>query len=139
MRKALATMLTVAMFVLVACGSGANVEESAGSASEDASAAASDAYGNGGGSGGGNTGGAPGAVKVVDFAFSPPEMRVAVGQTVTWTFADEAGHTATSTDGTFKSEVLGSGGTYSFTFTRAGTFDYFCSIHPDMKGKIIVG
>jgi plastocyanin len=134
MRKALATMLMVAMFVLVACGSGPNVDEGAGSAAGDTGSGA-DAYGNGGG----DAGGAPGAVKVVDFAFSPPQMKVAVGQTVTWTFADEAGHTATSTDGTFKSEVLGSGGTYSFTFTRAGTFDYFCTIHPDMKGKIIVG
>ncbi len=134
MRKVLATMLTVAMFVLVACGSGPNRSESAGSASEDAGSGA-EAYGDGGG----DAGGAPGAVKVVDFAFSPPEMKVAVGQTVTWTFADEAGHDVTSTDGTFKSEVLGSGGTHSFTFTRAGAFDYFCSIHPDMKGKIIVG
>ncbi len=109
-RKPLRVMLPVAMLALVACGS-----EPSGSDST------------------------LGVVKVVDYAFSPPEMKIGVGQTVTWNFADEAGHDVVSTDQTFKSEVLGSGGKYSFTFTRAGTFDYFCSIHPYMKGKVIVG
>ncbi len=109
-RKALTMMLSVAMLALVACAS-----EPSGSDST------------------------PGVVKVVDYTFSPPEMKIAVGQTVTWNFADEAGHDVVSTDRTFQSEVLSSGGKYSFTFTRAGTFDYFCSIHPYMKGKVIVG
>lgn len=81
---------------------------------------------------------APGSVKVVDYAFTPAEVRVGVGQSVTWTFADEAGHDVTAKDQTFVSEVLGSGGTYSFTFPRAGSFDYFCSIHPTMKGTVVV-
>jgi plastocyanin len=129
-RKALATMLPFAMLVLLACGSGPNRSENAAPAPAEARTGAD---------GDGDSGGAPGAVKVVDYAFSPAEAKVAVGQTVTWTFADEAGHDVVSTDGTFTSEVLGSGGTYSFTFGRAGTFDYFCSIHPSMKGKVVVG
>ncbi len=130
-RKALATMLPLAMLVLVACGSEPNRSETAAPAPEGASA---DGYG---GTEAGGT--APGVVKVVDYTFSPAELKTAVGQKVTWNFADEAGHDVVSTEGTFKSEVLGSGGTYSFTFNRAGTFDYFCSIHPSMKGKVIVG
>ncbi len=132
-RKALAIMLPVAMLVLVACGSEPNRSENAAPAPEDARTSSDE-------QGGAQPGGiAPGAVKVVDYTFSPAEVEIAVGQTVTWTFADEAGHDVISTEGTFKSEVLGSGGTYAFTFTRAGTFDYFCSIHPSMTGKVIVG
>jgi plastocyanin len=132
-RKALAMMLPLAMLVLVTCGSEPNQSEEAAPAPETAGAGA---YGQGGAEAGGT---APGAVKVVDYTFSPAEVKIPVGQTITWTFADEAGHDVVSTEGTFKSEVLGSGGTYSFTFSRAGTFDYFCSIHPSMKGKVIVG
>ncbi len=126
-------MLPVAMLVLVACGSKPNRSQDAAPASE---AAGAGAYGQGGAEAGGT---APGGVNVVDYTFSPAEVKIPVGQTLTWNFADEAGHDVVSTEGAFKSEVLGSGGSYSFTFTRAGTFDYFCSIHPSMKGSVIVG
>ena len=77
------------------------------------------------------------------FAFSPATLTVKVGTTVTWTNMTQAPHTVTSDDGkTFDSgsanPISPSGGTFSFTFTKAGTFTYHCQIHPFMKATIIV-
>jgi plastocyanin len=65
---------------------------------------------------------------------------VPVGTTVTWTNRDDVPHTAVSTDDpkTFKSKVLDTDEKFSFTFSKAGTYPYFCSIHPKMTGKVIV-
>jgi plastocyanin/sugar lactone lactonase YvrE len=78
--------------------------------------------------------------------FDPANAQVAVGETVTWTNADTASHTVTSgkpsdnTTGTiFDSGLIKSGGTFSFKFTDAGTFYYYCQVHPWMIGQIIVG
>lgn len=78
------------------------------------------------------------AVKIDNFSFSPAELKVAVGTTVTWTNGDDIPHTVVSTDKVFKSKVLDTGDKYSFTFSTAGTYPYFCSIHPKMTGKVIV-
>ena len=77
------------------------------------------------------------------FAFSPATLTVKVGTTVTWTNMTQAPHTVTSDDGkTFDSgssnPISPSGGTFSFTFSKAGTFAYHCQIHPFMKATIIV-
>jgi plastocyanin len=64
-------------------------------------------------------------------------LEVPVGTTVTWTNNDPSQHTATST-GNFDSGVLAQGGTFSFTFDTAGTYDYICSLHPNMTGQIVV-
>lgn len=77
------------------------------------------------------------------FAFSPATLTVKVGTTVTWTNMTQAPHTVTSDDGkTFDSgssnPISPGGGTFSFTFTKAGTFTYHCQIHPYMKATIIV-
>jgi len=77
-------------------------------------------------------------VKIDNFSFTPVELKVAVGTTVTWTNGDDIPHTVVSTDKVFKSKVLDTGDKFSFTFTTAGTFPYFCSIHPKMTGKVIV-
>ena len=77
-------------------------------------------------------------VKIDNFSFTPAELKVAVGTTVTWTNGDDIPHTVVSTDKVFKSKVLDTGDKFSFTFTTAGTFPYFCSIHPKMTGKVIV-
>jgi plastocyanin len=63
-----------------------------------------------------------------------------VGTTVTWINRDDIPHTVVSTDDskTFKSKVLATDEKYSFTFSRAGTYPYFCSIHPKMTGKVVV-
>jgi plastocyanin len=81
----------------------------------------------------------PAAVKVDNFSFSPKELIVAVGTTVTWTNRDDIPHTVVSTEGSvFKSKVLDTDEKFSYTFTKAGTFPYFCSIHPKMTGKVVV-
>lgn len=76
------------------------------------------------------------SIKISGFAFSPSELTVAKGATVTWTNNDGVAHTITS--GSFDSGSIKNGGSFSFTFTQAGTYDYYCSIHPSMKGKITV-
>jgi plastocyanin len=77
-------------------------------------------------------------VKIDNFSFGPQELRVAVGSTVTWTNRDDIPHTVVSTDGVFKSKVRDTDEKFSYTFDKAGTYPYFCSIHPKMTGKIIV-
>jgi plastocyanin len=79
---------------------------------------------------------ASGAINIQGFAFSPAAITVKKGATVTWTNNDSAPHQIKST--TFNSSQLGKSQTFSFTFNDAGTFDYSCSIHPSMTGKIIV-
>jgi amicyanin len=81
----------------------------------------------------------PNAVDINNFAFGPTTLTVPVGTTVTWTNRDEEPHTVVSSDGsTFHSPGMGTGGTYSFKFDKAGTFDYVCSIHPFMHGTVVV-
>jgi amicyanin len=77
-------------------------------------------------------------VKIDNFSFGPAELKVAVGTTVTWTNRDDIPHTAVSTDKTFKSKVLDTDEKFSFTFSKPGTYEYFCSIHPKMTGKVVV-
>src|SRR5215470_12194863 len=77
-------------------------------------------------------------VKVDNFSFGPNELKIAVGTTVTWTNRDDIPHTVVSNDGVFKSKVLDTDEKFSFTFSKAGTFPYFCSIHPKMVGKVVV-
>jgi plastocyanin len=77
-------------------------------------------------------------VVIDNFSFSPKTFTVPVGTTVTWTNHDSAPHVGTSGDNQFKkSTVLKTGQSVSNTFTAAGTYSYFCSIHPRMTGKII--
>jgi plastocyanin len=79
-------------------------------------------------------------VKIDNFSFGPASLTVAVGTTVIWTNRDDIPHTVVSTDDpkTFKSKVLDTDERFSFTFTKAGTYAYFCSVHPKMTGKVIV-
>ena len=77
-------------------------------------------------------------VKVDNFSFGPASLTVAVGTTVTWTNRDDIPHTVVSTDKVFKSKVLDTDEKFSFTFDKAGTYPYFCSIHPKMTGSVVV-
>ena len=79
-------------------------------------------------------------VKIDNFSFGPAALTVPVGTTVTWINRDDIPHTVVSTDDpkTFKSKVLDTDEKFSFTFSKAGTYPYFCSIHPKMTGKVIV-
>jgi plastocyanin len=78
------------------------------------------------------------SVTIENFAFTPANITVAVGTTVTWTNRDEEPHNVVANDGSFHSPGLGTQGTYSYTFRNAGTFDYVCSIHPSMHGSVVV-
>jgi len=77
-------------------------------------------------------------VKIDNFSFGPQTVTVPIGTTVTWTNRDDIPHTVVSTDGVFKSKVQDTDEKFSYTFTKAGTYPYFCSVHPKMTGKIVV-
>ena len=77
-------------------------------------------------------------VKVDNFSFGPATLTVPSGTTVTWTNRDDIPHTVVSDDKVFKSKVLDTDEKFSYTFTKPGTYGYFCSIHPKMTGKVVV-
>jgi len=78
------------------------------------------------------------AVKIDNFNFTPPTLVVAPGTTVTWTNEDDSPHSVREKDGKFKSAALDTDDNFSQTFTAPGEYEYFCSIHPRMVGKIVV-
>ena len=78
------------------------------------------------------------AVTIQNFAFSPSTITVKVGDKVTWTNQDSIGHSATADNGSFDTGVLQQGQSGSITFSKAGTFTYHCSVHPNMKATVIV-
>ncbi len=78
-------------------------------------------------------------VKIDNFSFGPATLTVPVGATVTWINQDDVPHNVVSTDGKdIKSPVLDTDQKFSYTFTKAGTYDYYCKIHPKMTAKVIV-
>src|SRR5258708_5238057 len=77
-------------------------------------------------------------VEIDNFSFGPATLTVAPGTTVTWVNHDDIPHTVVSTDSVFKSKVLDTDEKFSFTFTKAGTYPYFCSIHPKMTATVVV-
>lgn len=79
------------------------------------------------------------SVKIDNFVFGPAVLTIKVGTTVTWTNNDDVPHAVVSDDHTtFKSKVLDTDQSFSFTFTKPGQYPYFCSIHPHMTGKVVV-
>jgi plastocyanin len=76
--------------------------------------------------------------KIDNFSFAPQRLTVKAGTTVTWTNKDDIPHTVASTTKAFKSKVLDTDDKFSFTFTNAGIYEYFCSLHPHMTGTIVV-
>jgi plastocyanin len=87
-----------------------------------------------------NVGGARAAdtmVTIDNFTFEPAQLTVKVGTTVTWKNRDDIPHTVVSA-GKFRSKALDTDDSYSFTFTAAGDYTYFCSLHPHMTGTIKV-
>ena len=78
-------------------------------------------------------------VKIDNFSFGPATLTVPAGATVTWINRDDVPHTIVSSEGkTLKSPVLDTDEKFSYTFTTAGTYPYYCGIHPKMTGKVIV-
>ena len=80
----------------------------------------------------------PNEVVIDNFTFGPQELTVAVGTTVKWVNHDDIPHNVVNKDKTFRSKALDTDDSYSFTFASAGTYDYFCGLHPHMQGKIVV-
>jgi plastocyanin len=118
--------LLAALALAAGCGSG-----SGGGATSSAPVTASASTGSG-------TAVAGSTVEINNFMFAPKTLTVPVGTTVTWKFDDSTQHTVTADDNSFTSATLGSGQTYTHTFTSAGTIDYHCSIHTFMTGTIVV-
>jgi amicyanin len=77
---------------------------------------------------------------IANFVFEPKELVVTVGTTVTWVNADDVPHMVTSTASPplFSSQALDTNDTFSFVFKTAGTYDYYCKLHPTMIGKVVV-
>ena len=78
------------------------------------------------------------AVAIAGFAFSPKDVTVTVGDTITWTNSDATAHTATADDGSFDTGTIGGNGTGTATFSTVGSFPYHCKIHSSMTGTITV-
>ncbi|NGY61938.1 cupredoxin family copper-binding protein [Lentzea sp. NEAU-D13] len=76
------------------------------------------------------------SIPIAQHQYQPASMTVRVGDVVTWTNQDQAPHDVAA--GTFRSPMLSTGQSWSYTFTQPGTFDYVCSIHPDMRARIVV-
>jgi amicyanin len=86
------------------------------------------------------TGGAaaPTTISIDNFSFKEQTVTVTAGTPVTWVNHDDVPHKIVSTDKAFSSPVLDTDGRYSYTFSTKGTYEYFCSLHPMMKGKVVV-
>ncbi len=125
----LAVALVVLMLLLGACG-GDSKEETTSGNSDTPVAPLSTPQG-------------VAQVNMVNTSFQPQQIEVVVGTTVTWTNQDSVAHTVTAgprdnPSGLFDSGNVEAGGTFSFTFTEPGTYQYFCSPHPGMDGTVIV-
>jgi plastocyanin len=77
-------------------------------------------------------------VVVDNFSFAPATAAIPVGTTVTWTNRDDIPHNVVSPEQKFKSPVLDTNEKFSHTFAVAGTYKYYCSIHPRMTGQVVV-
>ena len=81
---------------------------------------------------------APVSIAIDNFSFTPNEVTISRGTAVTWVNHDDVPHTVVSKDQKFRSKALDTNDQFSFTFADAGTYVYFCSVHPVMTGKVIV-
>lgn len=78
-------------------------------------------------------------VKIDNFSFGPATITIPAGTTITWTNNDDVPHVVTSDDNKlFKSKALDTDDHFTFTFTKPGTYNYYCAIHPKMTAKIVV-
>ena len=78
------------------------------------------------------------AVTIDNFSFAPMQLEIPAGTQVIWINKDDVPHTVVSLDHKFKSRALDTDESFSVTFQTPGTYEYFCSVHPKMTGKIVV-
>ena len=113
--KKILIFLLMALFLLSSCSSGNNKENSQENNQESS-----------------NT------ILIENFEFSPEQLEIPINAKITWIQKDSAPHDVTSINNEFKSPILNKDEEFSYTFTKAGDYNYYCRIHPSMKGKIIV-
>jgi plastocyanin len=77
-------------------------------------------------------------VRIDNFSFTPSTVTVPAGTHVRWINRDDIPHTVVSDDKAFKSKALDTDEQFSFTFSKPGTYKYFCSLHPKMTATIVV-
>ena len=77
-------------------------------------------------------------VKIDNFTFNPKQVTVKAGNSITWVNHDDIPHTVTSQTQAFRSKALDTDDKFSFTFATPGTYSYFCALHPQMTGTIVV-
>jgi plastocyanin len=77
-------------------------------------------------------------VKIDNFVFAPNPVTVPAGTTIRWTNRDDIPHNVVAEDKSFKSKVMDTDESFTYTFSKPGTYTYFCSIHPKMTGKVVV-
>jgi plastocyanin len=77
-------------------------------------------------------------VKIDNYTFLPASLTIKTGTAVTWLNKDDIPHTVVSKTGVFRSKALDTDDSFSFTFNEAGSYEYFCSLHPHMTGTIVV-
>ncbi|MCW2494792.1 cupredoxin family copper-binding protein [Jatrophihabitans sp.] len=128
-------VMVTALAVVASAGLLASCSSSGGSTSPSSSSGLSTSSSSS--SAGGSTSSGT-TVQVKNFSFEPDSLSVPVGTTVTWKFDDSVKHNVTDSKNTFKSKDLASGGSYSFKFNTAGTYNYICTIHQYMKATITV-
>ena len=144
MRHGLGLPLTIAVvvfaaLVIVGCSSSTSTTTAAPATVPSGGSVGTNPAAGGGGTG---TTAAPAAggatVEISGFAFSPASITVKVGDSVTWTNKDSAPHTVTAADGSFDSGSLAQNASFSFTFQKAGTYTYRCTIHPTMPTATVI-
>ncbi|HEY6780530.1 MAG TPA: plastocyanin/azurin family copper-binding protein [Thermoleophilaceae bacterium] len=137
MKKIFVLLAACLALGLVAAGCGSDDNDSSSDSGGAAAPAQTDSSGGSGGAAAkGNT-----EVVMKDISFQPGTVTVAKGATVTWKNEDSANHDVTADDGSFKSGGAGDisgGGTFKHTFDKAGSFGYVCTVHPGMKGTVVV-
>jgi len=78
------------------------------------------------------------AVKIDNFTFTPSQLEITAGTTVRWTNQDDLPHNIVADDKSFKSKVLDTNDSFTYTFTQPGTYKYFCGLHPKMTATVVV-
>jgi plastocyanin len=133
MARAATLLLALVALTAAGCG-GSSKSSSSSSGSSGASSSSSSASGASSKAAGGGV-----TIDMQNIQFAPKSQTVKVGEKVTWQNMDSVAHNVTAQSGaTFKSSDFGSGGTYSFTPTKAGTISYVCTLHPGMSGTLTV-
>jgi len=127
----------LALLALSACASSTG-GTAAPAASAPSAAPAASAPAAGGGGCSTSSEGAAVTVNIQNFAFDPPEVTAAVGETIGWTNADSAPHTATPDDGACDTGNIAQNATAGLVFDAAGTYTYHCNVHPNMTGTITI-